>query len=337
MKSPARDGDSEGGRRLGRRGRVARIRAPACQAASLGRRPCHAGDRYGATPTRPGRATRRALDSAPWTTTGQGDSGPRRDAARPARCVIARPFGVPVDVTPAWFLVAALITVGVRRRRSSGAVPGLGRLAVRRLAAFAVLLYALRPASTSSATRVVALRLRPRRCAGSACTCSAACPRSSDRRTPRAGRQASRSPGRLVSLARRGAWPSCVAELLDPGTVGRLLARALMLSNLLVGAFNLLPGPAPGRRPVLSAAVWRATGRRHTRHGRGRLGRPGRRRARPGQLPFLLAPRAPGPVRHCVDVALGRAARRLHLGRRQPGASSRAACSSGCPASPPGR
>jgi CBS domain-containing protein len=37
-----------------------------------------------------------------------------------------------------------------------------------------------------------------------------------------------------------------------------------MLSNLLVGVFNLLPGlPLDGGR-VVSAAVWRATGRRHT-------------------------------------------------------------------------
>ena len=46
--------------------------------------------------------------------------------------------------------------------------------------------------------------------------------------------------------------------------MGRLLAWALMLSNLLVGAFNLLPGlPLDGGR-VVSAAVWRVTGRRHT-------------------------------------------------------------------------
>jgi CBS domain-containing protein len=54
-----------------------------------------------------------------------------------------------------------------------------------------------------------------------------------------------------------------LSEVLEPGTVGWLLARALMFSNLVVGVFNLLPGlPLDGGR-VLSAAVWKATGRRH--------------------------------------------------------------------------
>jgi Zn-dependent protease/CBS domain-containing protein len=80
------------------------------------------------------------------------------------------------------------------------------------------------------------------------------------------------TPGREAGIAIAGPLVSlllaaagfAVGELLDPGTVGRLLARAMMLSNLLVGVFNMLPGlPLDGGR-VLSAAVWRATGRRHT-------------------------------------------------------------------------
>jgi len=69
--------------------------------------------------------------------------------------------------------------------------------------------------------------------------------------------------GPAVSLV-LGAVGYGVARLLDPGTIGLLLAQALMVSNLLVGVFNLLPGlPLDGGR-VLSAAVWRVTGRRHT-------------------------------------------------------------------------
>jgi CBS domain-containing protein len=52
--------------------------------------------------------------------------------------------------------------------------------------------------------------------------------------------------------------------MLDPSTVGRVLAEALTYSNIVVGIFNLLPGlPLDGGR-VLSAGVWKVTGARHT-------------------------------------------------------------------------
>ena len=53
----------------------------------------------------------------------QRPAGPPR--TEPRRLVIARPFGVPVDVTPAWFLVAGLITVGFATAVERE-VPGLG-------------------------------------------------------------------------------------------------------------------------------------------------------------------------------------------------------------------
>jgi Zn-dependent protease/CBS domain-containing protein len=80
------------------------------------------------------------------------------------------------------------------------------------------------------------------------------------------------TPGREAGIALAGPLVSLlvaavafvVAEVLEPPSVARLLARALMVSNLLVGVFNLLPGlPLDGGR-VISAVVWRATGRRHT-------------------------------------------------------------------------
>jgi Zn-dependent protease/CBS domain-containing protein len=80
------------------------------------------------------------------------------------------------------------------------------------------------------------------------------------------------TPGREAGIAAAGPLVSLlvaglaflVRELLDPGTVGRLVAGALAVTNLAVGVFNLLPGlPLDGGR-VVSAAVWRATGRRHT-------------------------------------------------------------------------
>lgn len=199
-----------------------------------------------------------------WTTTptpGGAGAGPRRGPA-PAggRLVIARPFGVPVDVTPAWFLVAALITWGFAATVDR-AVPGLGAWRYAVSAAFAVLLYLSVLVHELSHT-VVALRagLQVRRISlhvlGGVSEI--------DRPAATPAREAGIAlAGPLVSLLLAAAGYA-VGELLDPGTVGRLLARAVMLSNLLVGLFNLLPGlPLDGGR-VLSAAVWRATGRRHT-------------------------------------------------------------------------
>lgn len=176
------------------------------------------------------------------------------------RIVIARPFGVPVDVTPTWFLVAALITVGFASAVET-AVPGIGDWKYAVSLTFAVLLYVSVLIHELSHT-VVALRagLPVRRISlhllGGV----------SEIERPAA------TPGREAGIAVAGPLVSlllalvgfAVSEALEPQTVGRLLARALMISNLVVGVFNLLPGlPLDGGR-VLSAAVWRVTGRRHT-------------------------------------------------------------------------
>lgn len=176
------------------------------------------------------------------------------------RIVIARPFGVPVDVTPTWFLVAALITYGFAPAVER-AVPGIGDWRYAVSLAFALLLYLSVLVHELSHT-VVALRagLPVRRISlhllGGVSEI--------ERPAATPGREAGIAvAGPLVSLLLAGVGYA-VAEVLEPETVGRLLARALFVSNLVVGAFNLLPGlPLDGGR-VLSAAVWRATGRRHT-------------------------------------------------------------------------
>ena len=117
--------------------------------------------------------------------------------------------------------------------------------------------------------------------------------------------------------------------------MGRLLARALMVSNLVVGVFNLLPGlPLDGGR-VLSAAVWRVTGRRHTGTvvaawlGRGAGG------ARAGGA---VPARCRRPAARSTSSTWSGAACWV----RSSGSAPRSRCStrwsrSGCPASPPGR
>jgi len=167
---------------------------------------------------------------------------------------------VPVDVTPTWFLVAALIT-WVFAAAVEDAVPGLGPWRYAVSLTFALLLYLSVLLHELSHT-VVALRsgLAVRRISlhllGGVSEI--------ERPAATPGREAGIAlAGPLVSLL-VAAVSFVVAEVLDPPSVARLLARALMLSNLLVGVFNLLPGlPLDGGR-VLSAVVWRATGRRHT-------------------------------------------------------------------------
>lgn len=174
--------------------------------------------------------------------------------------LIGRPFGVPVYVAPTWFLVAALITWGFAATVEAE-VPGVGQWKYAVSLAFAVLLYLSVLIHELSHT-VVALRsgLPVRRISlyllGGVSEI--------EKPSPTPGREAwIAAAGPLVSLVLGGVG-FVVAGALDPHTVGRLLARALMLSNVLVGAFNLLPGlPLDGGR-VLQAVVWKATGRRQT-------------------------------------------------------------------------
>ena len=175
------------------------------------------------------------------------------------RIVIARPFGVPVDVTPTWFLVAGLITYGFAPTVER-TVPGIGDWRYAVSLAFALLLYLSVLVHELSHT-VVALQagLPVRRISlhllGGVSEI--------ERPARTAGREAGiAAAGPAVSLVIAGVAFG-VSELLEPGTVPRLLARGLMVSNLVVGVFNLLPGlPLDGGR-VLSAGVWRLTGRRH--------------------------------------------------------------------------
>jgi Zn-dependent protease/CBS domain-containing protein len=188
------------------------------------------------------------------------DRRARRAGSPDGRIVIARPFGVPVDVTPTWFLVAALITYGFAPTVAR-AVPGIGDWRYAVSLAFALLLYLSVLVHELSHT-VVALQagIPVRRISlhllGGVSEI--------ERPAPTPGREAGiAAAGPAISLVLAGVGFG-VAELLEPQTVGRLLARALMVSNLVVGIFNLLPGlPLDGGR-VLSAAVWRVTGRRHT-------------------------------------------------------------------------
>jgi Zn-dependent protease len=183
---------------------------------------------------------------------------PRRDGA--GGVLIGRPFGVPVYVTPTWFIVAALITVGFAPTVENQ-VPGIGEWRYAVSLTFAILLYLSVLIHELSHT-LVALRydLPVRRISlyllGGVSEI--------EKPAPTPGKEAGIAiAGPLVSLL-LGGLAYGVSQALEPQTVGRLLAQALMGSNLIVGVFNLLPGlPLDGGR-VLSAAVWKVTAQRET-------------------------------------------------------------------------
>jgi Zn-dependent protease len=173
---------------------------------------------------------------------------------------MARPLGIPVVVSPSWFVVAVLITVAfaptVRQL-----VPGVGGWSYVVAAVFAVLLY-LSVLVHELSHSVVAVRsgLQVRRI--TLHLLGGLSEITTEPRTP--GREfAIAIAGHAAALLLGGLGLGLLA-LTPSGTVLQVLAGQLALANLLVGVFNLLPGlPLDGGR-VVSAAVWKLTGNRST-------------------------------------------------------------------------
>ena len=170
---------------------------------------------------------------------------------------MGRPFGVPVYVAPSWFLVAALIT-WVFGGQLDRVLPELG--AVRYLVSlfFAVAFYASVLVHELAHT-VAALRFKlpVRRIQLQFFGGVSEIEKESD------------TPGREFVLAFVGPLLSLVLagvfylgmQAVEPGTVPGVLLAGLMVSNLIVAAFNLLPGlPLDGGR-MLRAVVWKISGR----------------------------------------------------------------------------
>ncbi|NYV77861.1 site-2 protease family protein, partial [Streptomyces sp. UH6] len=171
--------------------------------------------------------------------------------------LMGRPFGVPVYVSPSFFLVAALIT-WVFGDRLEPILPDLGAARYLVSLSFALALYASvlvhELAHTVAALRfkLPVRRIQLQFFGGF-----------SD-----IGKE-SETPGREFVLAFVGPLLSLVLAgifyltlfAVEPGTVPGVLLGGLMISNLIVAAFNLLPGlPLDGGR-MLRAVVWKITGR----------------------------------------------------------------------------
>ncbi|MFH8517284.1 site-2 protease family protein [Streptomyces gelaticus] len=189
--------------------------------------------------------------------TGPGKDGPQRPEEPGGGLLMGRPFGVPVYVAPSWFLVAALIT-WVFGGQLDRVLPELGTARYLVSLFFAIAFYASVLVHELAHT-VVALRykLPVRRIQlqffGGVSEIE----------------KESETPGREFLLAFVGPLLSLVLagvfyvgmKFVAPGTVPGVLLAGLMISNLLVAAFNLLPGlPLDGGR-MLRAVVWKITGR----------------------------------------------------------------------------
>ncbi|MFF3614013.1 site-2 protease family protein [Streptomyces sp. NPDC002580] len=190
--------------------------------------------------------------------TGNGKRRPPRRPKEPGGgLLMGRPFGVPVYVAPSWFLVAALIT-WVFGGQLDRVLPELG--ATRYLVSlfFAVAFYASvfvhELAHTVAALR---FKLPVRRIQlqffGGVSEIE------KEAETP--GREFVLAfVGPLLSLVLSGLFYLAMLPV-EPGTIPGVLLAGLMVSNLFVAAFNLLPGlPLDGGR-MLRAVVWKITGK----------------------------------------------------------------------------
>ncbi len=177
---------------------------------------------------------------------------PRRDAG--PGIVIARPFGIPVYVSPYWFLIAGVF-VFIYANDLAATWHGDTRFVVA--AAFVILLY---------------LSVLVHELAHSVVARGYGLPVRRILLYPLGGlseiEQEPQTPGRefLVSAAGPALSLALAAvgyglmRVFPTGIVGTLVSQ-LRWANLVVGVFNLLPGlPLDGGR-MLRAAIWKVTGR----------------------------------------------------------------------------
>ncbi|MFF0538642.1 site-2 protease family protein [Streptomyces coelicoflavus] len=192
-------------------------------------------------------------------THGAGGPGrpPQRRPEPGGGLLMGRPFGVPVYVAPSWFLVAALIT-WVFGGQLDRVLPELG--AARYLVSlfFAVAFYASVLVHELAHT-VAALRFKLPVRRIQLQFFGGVSEIEKEAETP--GREFVLAfVGPLLSLVLSGVFYAALLPVEPDSVVGVLLA-GLMVSNLIVAVFNLLPGlPLDGGR-MLRAVVWKITGK----------------------------------------------------------------------------
>jgi Zn-dependent protease len=178
--------------------------------------------------------------------------GPRRDTRY--GMVIARPFGVPVYISPYWFLVAAFIVAFYASELPASIQPSWVRYVVA--ASFVVLLYAsvlvheLSHCVVARAFGLTVRRILLYPLGGFS---------EIEQEPPTPAKEFAVSVvGPLTSLALAGCGLGLDVAF-NLGGIPRALIDQLILANLVVGVFNLLPGlPLDGGR-MLRAGVWKIT------------------------------------------------------------------------------
>ncbi|MDJ1132213.1 site-2 protease family protein [Streptomyces iconiensis] len=186
-----------------------------------------------------------------------GSGKPVRPRESGGGILMGRPFGVPVYVAPSWFLVAALIT-WVFGGQLDRVLPDLGGARYLLALFFAVAFYASVLVHELAHT-VAALRFKlpVRRIQLQFFGGVSEIEKESE--TP--GREFVLAfVGPLLSLVLAGVFFAGM-QAVEPRTVPGVLLAGLMVSNLIVAVFNLLPGlPLDGGR-MLRAVVWKISGK----------------------------------------------------------------------------
>ena len=183
---------------------------------------------------------------------GEGQRQPRISAAG---IIVARPFGIPVQISPYWFIIAGVFIV-LYANDLAGTLDGGTRYVVA--AAFVVLLYLsvlVHELSHSVVARGYGLPVRRILL------------------YPLGGvseiEVEPQTPGREFTVSAAGPFLSFVLaaiafgleHVVPSGTVAWVIVRQVCWANIVVGVFNLLPGlPLDGGR-MLRAIVWKASGR----------------------------------------------------------------------------
>ena len=183
----------------------------------------------------------------------RGQSADAQPAHRPS-WVIGRPFGIPVHVSPYWFIIAGVFIV-IYANDLSAALSGSMRYVVA--AAFVILLYAsvlIHELSHSVVARGYGLPVRR------ILLYPLGGVSEIEREAPTPGREfAVAGAGPALSLV-LGAVGWGLAQVVQYGIAGALV-RQLLWANVIVGVFNLLPGlPLDGGR-MLRAVIWKLTGK----------------------------------------------------------------------------
>jgi len=172
--------------------------------------------------------------------------------------VIGRPFGIPVFISPYWFLVAAVLVV---LYSSSNTLPGtIHGSAARYLVAVAfvvllylsVLIHELSHSLVARAFRLPVRRILLYPLGGYS---------EIEQEPPTPGQEflvSAAGPAMSFALAALGFG---LSKLLNQQGIAWVLVNRLFIANAIVGIFNLLPGlPLDGGR-VLRAVLWKVTGK----------------------------------------------------------------------------